>query len=86
MKKDKDDLQTTTQITKDRRWIHVFRKDSSSCATSGTRRVILVTKPVISHEWDKKREVLTTSGTSMLKFVNIDELIVSSNSLICHVF
>ena len=26
---------------------------SSSCSTSGTRRVILVTNPVISHEWGK---------------------------------
>ena len=35
----------------------------SSCSTSGTRRVNLVTNPVISHEWGKNREVLTTSGT-----------------------
>jgi hypothetical protein len=27
---------------------------SSSCSTSGTRRVNLVTKPVISHEWEKE--------------------------------
>jgi hypothetical protein len=36
---------------------------SNSCSTSGTRRVNLVTNPVISHEWGKDREVLTTSGT-----------------------
>ena len=31
---------------------------SSSCSTSGTRRVNLVTCPVISHEWGKNREGL----------------------------
>ena len=35
----------------------------SSCSTSGTRRVNLVTNPVISREWGKEREVFTTSGT-----------------------
>jgi hypothetical protein len=33
---------------------------SSSCSTSGTRRINLVTNPVISHEWGKDREVFTT--------------------------
>jgi hypothetical protein len=33
---------------------------SSSCSTSGTRGVNLVTNPVISREWGKDREVLTT--------------------------
>ena len=42
---------------------------SSSCSTSGTRRVNLVTKPVISREWGKDREVFTTSGTYPLSFV-----------------
>ena len=32
-------------------------------ATSGTRRVNLVTDPVNSREWGKDREVFTTSGT-----------------------
>ena len=36
---------------------------SSSCSTSGTRRVTLVTNLVISHEWGKDRKVLMTSGT-----------------------
>ena len=36
---------------------------SSSCSTSDTRRVNLVTNPVISHERGKDRGVLTTSGT-----------------------
>ena len=33
---------------------------SSSCSTSDTRRVNLITNPVISREWGKDREVLTT--------------------------
>ena len=32
----------------------------SSCPTSGTRRVNLVTNPVINHESGKNREVLTS--------------------------
>ena len=36
---------------------------SSSCSTSGTRRVNLVINPVISREWGKDREVFATSGT-----------------------
>jgi hypothetical protein len=35
---------------------------SSSCSTCGTRRVYLVTHPVIGHQWGRDREVLTTSG------------------------
>ena len=35
----------------------------NSCSTSGTRRVNLDTNPMISHQWGKDREVLTTSGT-----------------------
>ena len=42
---------------------------SSSCFSSGTRRVNLVTNPVISREWGKDREVLTTSGTYPWSFV-----------------
>jgi hypothetical protein len=42
---------------------------SSSCSTGGTRRVNLVTNPVISHEWGNDREVLTTSGTYPWSFV-----------------
>jgi hypothetical protein len=42
---------------------------SSSCSTSGTRRVNLVTNPVISREWGKYREVFTTSGTYPWSFV-----------------
>ena len=42
---------------------------SSSCSTSGTCHVNLVTNPVISHEWGKDREVLTTSETHPWSFV-----------------
>ena len=38
-------------------------KVSSSCSTSGTRLVNLVTNPVISRELGKDPEVCTTSGT-----------------------
>ena len=41
---------------------------SSSCSTSGTRRVNLATNPAITHEWGKDREVLT-SGTYPCSFV-----------------
>jgi hypothetical protein len=42
---------------------------SSSCSTSGTHRVNLVTNLVISREWGKDREVFTTSGTYPWSFV-----------------
>jgi hypothetical protein len=41
---------------------------SNSCSTSGTRRVNLVTNPVISHEWRKDKEMFTTSGTYLWSF------------------
>ena len=42
---------------------------SSSCSTSGTRRVTLVTNLVISHERGKDRKVFTKSGTYPWSFV-----------------
>ena len=42
---------------------------SSSCFTSDTCRINLVTDPVISHGRGKDREVFTTSGTYPLSFV-----------------
>jgi hypothetical protein len=42
---------------------------SSSCSISDTRRVNLVSNPVISHERGKDREVFTTSGTYPFSFV-----------------
>ena len=47
-------------------------KVSSSCSTSGSRRVNLVTNPVISHEWGKYREVLTTSGRYPWSYCDAD--------------
>ena len=41
----------------------------SSCSTRDTRRVNLVTNPVISHEWGKEREVFATSGTYQWSFM-----------------
>ena len=41
----------------------LFVRESSPCSTSDTRRVTLVTNPVISHGQGKDREVLTTTGT-----------------------
>jgi hypothetical protein len=40
-----------------------------SCSISGTHRVPLVTKRVISHKWGKELEVLMTSGTYQWSFV-----------------
>ena len=40
-----------------------FGRVSSSCSTSGTCRLTLVTNPVISNECGKDREVFTISGT-----------------------
>ena len=45
------------------------RRISCSCSTSDTRRVNLVTNPVISHERGKTREVFTTSGKYPWSFV-----------------
>ena len=42
---------------------------SSSCSTGGTRRVNLVTKPVISREWENDSEVFTKSGNYPWSFV-----------------
>jgi hypothetical protein len=44
-------------------------KVNSTCSTNGTLRDHLVTNPVISREWEKDREVLTTSGTNPWSFV-----------------
>jgi hypothetical protein len=41
----------------------------SCCSTSDTRRVNLVTNPLISHERGKDREVVMTSGTYPWSFV-----------------
>jgi hypothetical protein len=41
----------------------------SSCSTSDTQRVSLVTNPIISRDWGKDPEVFTTSGTYLCSFV-----------------
>ena len=74
-KKDKrtnNDMQNITHKTKDRGTrtplniggkLRCSWRVGSSCSASGTRRVTLVTNPVISHEWEKDLKVCKTSGT-----------------------
>ena len=77
-KKDKQQSTKHTHKTKDRLTRTQLKTGSElgcsgrvgiSCSTSGTRRVNLVTNPVIDHEWGKDREVFMTSGTYPLSFV-----------------
>jgi len=51
--------------TKHRGELRYSGRIRSSCSTSDTRRVNIVTNPVINHEWGKdvEFEVFTTSGT-----------------------
>ena len=63
-KKDKrtnNNLQNITHKTK-------YRVTRTPLKTSGTRRVTLVTNPVISHEWGKERKVFTTIGINHKTF------------------
>jgi hypothetical protein len=78
IQKDKQRSTKNTHKTKDRvtriplktgGQLRCSRRVSRSCSISGTRRVNPVTNPVISHEWGKDREVLTTSGTYPWSFV-----------------
>ena len=71
-------LQNTTQKIKNRekrtpqKTGDEFRcsgKLGSSCYTSDTCRVTLVTNPVISHEWGKDQGVFMTSGAYPWSFV-----------------
>ena len=58
------------------------RRVSSSCSTIGTRRVNLVTNPVISHEWGKDRDYrlpTIVSHLNMLNYKTIKECRFSSN-------
>jgi len=80
-KKDKrktDYLQSTTQKTKNRATrtplttggkFSCSRTVSSSCSTSDTCRVTLVTNTVINHEWGTDPIVITTNGTYPWSFV-----------------
>jgi hypothetical protein len=49
--------------------LRCFVRVNSSCSTSDTHRVNLVTNLVISHEQGKDQEVLATSGTYPWSFV-----------------
>jgi hypothetical protein len=74
-----NEQQNITHKTKDDREIRTPLKPgsesrfsgrvTSSCCTSGTRRVNLVKNPVISHKWGKDREVFSTSWTYLWSFV-----------------
>jgi hypothetical protein len=57
---------------------------SSSCSTSDTRRVNLVTHPVISHEQGKDREVLTLHETIIIysKTANYNYVLLTKNQQI----
>ena len=56
---------------------------SSSCSTSDTRRVNLVTNPVISHERGKDREVFTTSGHCWHRYsIAVNQVVVVNISLV----
>ena len=46
---------SNTNSTKNREWTQVLRMGGSSRSTRGTRRVTLVTNPVMSHEWSVSR-------------------------------
>ena len=72
--KDKQRSTKHTHKTKDRvaqtgNELRCSGRVGSSCSTSGTRRVNLVTNPVITHERGKNREVFTTNGTYPWSFV-----------------
>ena len=65
--KTKDRVTRTPLKTGD--YLRCYGRVSSFCSTSDTRRVNLVTNPVISREWGKDREVFTTSETYPWSFV-----------------
>ena len=87
-KRTNNDLQNITQKTNDQSTstptnntgeLTCPRRVSSSCSTRGTRRVSIVTNPVISHEWRKDRIGITTKGTHpghlLSRFINsIDQI------------
>ena len=55
---------SNTNSTKTGGEIRCSGRVSSSCFTCDTCRVTIVTNPGISNEWEKEREVLTTSGSN----------------------
>jgi hypothetical protein len=60
--KTEDRITLTPHKTGDER--RCSERVGSPSFTSGTRRINLVTNPVICHEWGKDRKVSTTSGRS----------------------
>ena len=92
VQKDKQQSTKHTYKTKDRVTqtplktggeLRCSRRVSSSCSTSDTSRVNLVTNPVTSHERGKDREVFTTSGTYLWSLVtqifhNVDQVMVAT--------
>jgi len=88
LKEEKDlmtnnDVHNTTQKTKDRATpTHgISGRVSSSCCTCDTRRVTLVTNPVIGHEQGKDRIAITINGTFPWSFVTK----IVNNGLTSHV-
>ena len=60
---------STSNPTKNRGEFRCSERVSSSCSTSGIRRVTLFRTPMISHEWGKNQLVITTSGTYPWSFM-----------------
>jgi hypothetical protein len=50
------------------------RRVGSSCSTSGTLRVNLVTNPVISHKWGKNWEVLIRNSQIQFQYLFLDPI------------
>jgi hypothetical protein len=67
--KDKQWSTKHTHKTKDRVTLTPPKSVNSFCSTSDTRRVNIVTHPVISHEWGNDREMFTESGSYPWSFV-----------------
>ena len=59
---------SNTNPTKNRGELICSRRISISCSTCGTRRVTLLTNPLISHEWGKNRIVIKTNETNPWSF------------------
>jgi hypothetical protein len=87
-----NDLQHTTQKTKGRATrtpvklegeLRCSRRISSSCFTSGTHRVTVVTNPVISHERENDREVSTHIFRHLYTYdrILVNKVLISSEKL-----
>jgi hypothetical protein len=65
----KTNKRDTRTLLKNGGELRCSRRVGSSCSTSGTRRVNLVTNPVINHGWGKDRKVFTTGEAYPWLFV-----------------